>query len=58
LPQPLRDYAQLDKKLVLVGQGNKLELWSEILWLAERDQALRDSGTEAELPNELMSLTL
>jgi MraZ protein len=58
LPQPLRDYAQLDKKLVLVGQGNKLELWSEVLWLAERDQALRDSGPEAELPDELMSLTL
>ena len=58
LPQPLRDYAQLDKKLVLVGQGNKLELWSETLWLAERDQALRDSGPEAELPDELMSLTL
>jgi MraZ protein len=58
LPQPLRDYAQLEKKLVLVGQGNKLELWSEALWLAERDQALRDSGPEAELPDELMALTL
>ncbi len=58
LPQPLRDHAQLEKKLVLVGQGNKLELWSEALWLAERDQALRDSGPEAELPDELMSLTL
>lgn len=58
LPQPLRDYAQLDKKLVLVGQGNKLELWSEELWIAERDQALLDSGPDAELPDELMSLTL
>ncbi len=58
LPQPLREYAQLDKKLVLVGQGNKLELWSEALWMAEREQALQDSGTEAELPDELMSLTL
>jgi MraZ protein len=58
LPQSLREYAQLDKKLVLVGQGNKLELWSEALWLAERDQALRDSGLGAELPDELMSLTL
>ncbi len=58
LPQPLRDYAQLDKKLVLVGQGNKLELWAEELWLAERDQALLDSGPEAELPDELISLTL
>ncbi|MEQ9464404.1 MAG: division/cell wall cluster transcriptional repressor MraZ [Haliea sp.] len=58
LPQPLRDYAHLDKKLVLVGQGNKLELWAEELWLAEREQALLESGPEAELPDELMSLTL
>ena len=58
LPQSLRDYAHLEKKVVLVGQGNKLELWSESLWLAERDQALQDSGLEAELPEELMSLTL
>lgn len=58
LPPALREYAQLDKKLVLVGQGNKLELWSEELWLAEREQALRDSGPDTELPEELMSLTL
>ena len=58
LPPALREYAQLDKKVVLVGQGNKLELWSENLWLAERDQALQDSGPGAELPEELMSLTL
>ena len=58
LPQSLRDYAQLYKSVVLVGQGKKLELWSEPLWLAERDQALLDSGPAVELPDELMSLTL
>ena len=58
LPQPLRDYAQVDKKLVLVGQGNKLELWSEALWLAEREQALQESIADAELPDELTSLNL
>ena len=58
LPPPLREYARLDKKLVLVGQGNKLELWSEALWVAEHEQALLDSGAEAELPEDLMSLTL
>lgn len=58
LPPALREYAKLDKKLVLVGQGNKFELWSEDLWLAEREKALQDSGPEAELPEELMSLTL
>jgi MraZ protein len=58
LPQPLREYAQVDKKLVLVGQGNKLELWSEALWLAEREQALQESIADAELPDELTSLNL
>lgn len=58
LPQSLREYAQLGKKLVLVGQGKKLEVWSEALWFAERDQALEDSGPEAELPEELLTLSL
>ena len=58
LPAPLREYAQLEKKLVLVGQGKKLELWAEEMWLAEREQALSESGPAAELPEELMSLTL
>ena len=58
LPAPLREYAALEKKVVLVGQGKKLELWSEDLWLAEREKALAESGLDAELPQELMSLTL
>ncbi len=58
LPAPLREHAQLSKKLVLVGQGNKLELWSEALWVAETEQALLDSGPDAELPEELTLLTL
>lgn len=58
LPAPLREYAKLEKKLVLVGQGKKLELWAEDLWMAEREKALAESGPEAELPEELMSLTL
>ena len=33
LPGMLRDFAQLEKKLVLVGQGNKIEIWSEQNWL-------------------------
>jgi MraZ protein len=58
LPQSLREYARLEKKLVVVGQGNKLELWSESLWFAERDQALLEAGGDSEMPEELMSLTL
>ncbi len=57
LSQPLREYAQLEKRVVLVGQGNKLEVWSESLWLAEREAALAaDAGDE--LPADLMTLKL
>ena len=58
LPQSQREYAQLDKRLVLVGQGNKLEILSEALWMAEQEQALEDSGPDAVLPDELLSLKL
>ena len=58
LPASLREYASLEKKLVLVGQGKKMELWAEQLWLAERERALQESASETDLPEELMSLTL
>ena len=48
------EYGQFDKKLVLVGQGNKLELWSEALWIEERDRALDDIGADDDLPDELI----
>lgn len=34
LTPALREFADLDKKVVLVGQGNKFEIWSEADWLA------------------------
>jgi MraZ protein len=33
LPAPLREFANLDKRVVLVGQGNKFEIWNEPSWL-------------------------
>lgn len=57
VPPALREYARLEKRAVLVGQGNKLELWSEALWLEERDAALA-ADPEGELPAELMQLNL
>lgn len=54
LPPTLRDYARLEKKLMLIGQGKKLELWSEDLWFAWLDQ----SEDDGELPPEMESLSL
>ena len=57
LTNPLRDYAQLDKKGVLLGQGRKLELWDENAWLVRRDSWLDDPAS-LEIPDELQSLSL
>ena len=57
IPPALRDYAKLEKRAVLVGQGNKLELWSEELWQQECVAALVADSVE-ELPAELMQLNL
>jgi MraZ protein len=57
LPPPLRDYANLDKKAVMLGQGNKLELWSEEHWITRRDTWLDDQSS-LELPPELENLSL
>ena len=46
----------MDKKLVLVGQGNKLELWAEALWLAEREQALEVLGADLGQRRDLVEL--
>lgn len=32
LPQHLREYAKLQESIVLVGMGNKIEIWSEKNW--------------------------
>jgi len=44
LPQSLRDYAELEKKVVLVGQGKKFELWGEESWMANRAQWLAEEA--------------
>ena len=29
---PLREFAGLDKRVVMIGQGNKFEIWDESCW--------------------------
>ena len=59
LPPPLREYAAIDKKVVLIGQGNKFEVWDEDLWNERRMAWLEEEEDEAlELPEEFGSLSL
>jgi len=52
----LRDYAGLDHRVVLVGQGNRFELWDETRWQAETAQAITFSADG--LPPELDGFSL
>ncbi len=59
VPQVLRDYAQLDKRVLMIGQGAKFELWSEQLWEARRDHWLQEeSARMGQLPDELKTFYL
>ena len=52
LPAMLRDYAGLEK-LVLVGQGNKIEIWSAEHWQSRLDQWLEEGAAAIANNGEL-----
>src|SRR5210317_628163 len=52
----LRDFASLEKNAILIGQGNKFELWDEATWNDKRDAWLSEED-EGELPAELESIS-
>lgn len=64
LPPMLRKHAGLDKEAMLVGQGNKFEIWSESAWQAQFEQAgqlpelLGTALKNGDLPEELKGFSL
>ena len=59
VPPVLRDYAKLDKKAVMIGQGNKFEVWDETIWNQRRESWLQeDSLIEQALPDEMKDFSL
>ena len=52
----LRQFAQLEKKIWLVGQGSHFEIWSDQGWKAQ--QEILYSLDEDSLPQELRNLVL
>jgi MraZ protein len=57
LSRELREFAGLDRQAVLIGQGNRFELWDENRWNETRDSWLND-GDDADLSAQLETLTL
>lgn len=57
IPEPLRRFAGLDKKVALIGQGNKFEVWDETAWTQARDAWIEEEQSDAAaLSPELESL--
>lgn len=58
VPPELREFAALEQRGMLVGQGNRFELWDETRWNGRRDLWLNGDDTTTDLPSELDSLSL
>ena len=56
VPPALRQYAGLDHRVVLVGQGNKFELWDDAKWQQETARAI--TFPAGDLPPELDGFSL
>ncbi|ETI61252.1 cell division protein MraZ [Marinomonas profundimaris] len=58
LPAPLREFARLDKKLTILGQGKKLEIWSQEEWEAQREDYLSQDALEDLQTETMMDISL
>ncbi len=59
LPPVLRTYAQLEKDVVMIGQGNKFEVWNKELWEIKREQWLAEEAAQTDvLPDEMKNFSL
>ena len=58
LPPTLRGFAHLERNAMLIGQGNRFELWDEQRWEERREQWLNGEESPQSLPAELGSLSL
>lgn len=59
IPRELREFAGLERQVMLLGQGNKFEIWDEQRWNERRDSWLNGAaGDGPGLPPDLESLSL
>jgi len=54
LSQTLRKFAGLDKRIMMVGQVDKFELWDEAGWNLRRDELLDNVSQLHEEPSDVL----
>ena len=57
LPPLLRERVNLEKRVTLIGQGKKFEIWDEQVWNEQRDNWLSETASD-ELSADLESISL
>ena len=57
LSRELREFAGIERQAILIGLGNKFELWNDEIWNKKRDAWLSDEE-DGNLSAELESLSL
>jgi len=58
LAAPLREYSQMEKKIVLIGQGDKFELWDEETWSAGRESMREAAPVNIQNEESLKGLSI
>lgn len=57
VPPPLRDFAGIDKQVMLIGQGQKFEIWNDDHWQSATEEGVEAYKEKNELIGDLGSLT-
>ena len=58
LPPPLRQFAGLNKHTVLIGQGNKFELWDRDIWAKMRESWIKEESKSNSITASLETLSI
>ena len=58
LPPPLRNFASLNKHAVLIGQGNKLELWEQETWEKMCERWIKEENKLSDITAALETLSI
>ncbi len=55
---PLREFANMDKNVVLIGQGNKFEIWDDGAWSKNISEWKEEGLDLKDVPSELGDFSL
>ena len=58
LPPPLRNFASLNKHAVLIGQGNKFELWDQEKWATMCERWIKEENKLSDITSALETLSI